>query len=84
MENKSLKKSTSTCLQVEHGQAQRGLPPRNYREPFYIKEDEYLLSGDRLQREQAGSSRACPTLTLGRGVSGYTWFSLELSWKGEA
>lgn len=56
LENKSLKKSKSTCLRNGHRQTQRRLHQGNNRVLFYVKGDECLLGGGRFQKEQAGSS----------------------------
>lgn len=48
LENKKSEKDKSTSWRVGHGQTQRG----NNKEPLLCKQDKYLLSGVRIQREQ--------------------------------
>lgn len=54
-----------------------GLPRRNNGEPFYVKGDEYSLSGCRFQGEQV---RSYSTLRSGRGVFGYICWTVV--WEG--
>lgn len=49
---------------------------RYNREHFDVKRDEYVPSGNKLQREQSSLVWAYFTLMLGTGVYGFTRFSL--------
>lgn len=53
LEENNLKRSKSTSLRVEQSRLEE-VSLRMRRELFYVKEDDYLLYGNRFQRELAG------------------------------
>lgn len=81
-ENKSLKKRESIYSRVEHRQTEVSFTENTKRSFFFVKKVEYLLSGNRFQRNRWSfpGVQAFSTLMLSRGVLSYIWFSLELSW----
>lgn len=70
LEENNLKRSKSTSLRVEQSRLEE-VSLRMRRELFYVKEDDYLLYGNRFQRELAESSQNLGLLHLQAGWASF-------------